>query len=199
MNSKIRPCARYFQNLFVCFDRLRNILNKLGKERILLILLRILLILSIEFTIKIRLILSERITYVTSFPPQTHIHFYKRKKKQIFVHPQKPCFPRCTRNISIPDSHQCTKVSGGSVKHRVVFRLNVRRANMIKLMGRQGSCAKMDELISIEAEIVLPFQRRESIRNNLSIETSGRRSRSNDTILFLPEVIAYSEHDEVGN
>lgn len=43
------------------------------------------------------------------------------------------------------------------MKHRVVFRLNVRRANMIKLMGRQGSCAKMDELISIEAEIVLPF------------------------------------------
>ena len=45
----------------------------------------------------------------------------------------------------------------GSVKHRrVPCRLNVCRVNMIKLMARR-SCAKMDELISIEPEIVLPF------------------------------------------
>ena len=85
----------------------------------------------------------------------------EKEEKQIFVRPrEKNCVYRAVHS----KRSRCRILFGvyrvsvsGSVKHRAVScRLNVCRVNMIKLMARR-SCAKMDELISIEPEIVLPF------------------------------------------
>lgn len=74
---------------FICFDRWMNILNKLGKEwhfeelkTCNIAILRILVTLSIEFIIKIKLILSERITYFRKHIFNFTFIFVKKKKKK---------------------------------------------------------------------------------------------------------------------